>query len=93
MWAGVSGATINNGTQFEIAVSIHDSVYSTDFASLVLPYKANDPEVNAKEIEKTLLQILRKFSLEHLCKFLGIGITLSLLREVCLSRCCPMCCF
>jgi glycosyltransferase involved in cell wall biosynthesis len=72
---------INNNTQYEIAVSIHDSVYSTDFASLVIPYSPNTPDKNAKEIEQEVLQTLRKFSLEHLCKFLGAGITLSLLKE------------
>ena len=85
MWASAAGAVINNNTQFEIAVSIHDSVYSTDFASMVIPYKPNNPDKNAKEIEQIVLQTLRKFSTEHLCKFLGAGITLSLLKEVDLS--------
>jgi len=82
MWAAVAGAVVNNNTQYEIAVSIHDSVYSTDFASLVIPYNTNNPDKNAKEIEQVVLQTLRKFSTEHLCKFLGAGITLSLLKEV-----------
>ena len=82
MWAAVAGAAINNNSQFEIAVSIHDSVYSTDFASMVIPYNPNNPDKNAKEIEQIVLQTLRKFSTEHLCKFLGAGITLSLLKEV-----------
>ncbi|KAF9452267.1 glycosyltransferase family 4 protein [Macrolepiota fuliginosa MF-IS2] len=81
MWAGVAGAIINNNTEFEIAVSVHDSVYSTDFASMAVAYNPNTPEKNAKTIEQTVLQILRKFSIEHLCKFLGAGITLTLLRE------------
>ena len=82
MWAAVAGAVTNNNTQFEIAVSIHDSVYSTDFTSMVIPYNPNNPDKNAKEIEQIVLQTLRKFSTEHLCKFLGAGITLSLLKEV-----------
>ena len=82
MWSAVAGAVINNNTQYEIALSIHDSVYSTDFASMVIPYNPNNPDKNAKEIEQIVLQTLRKFSTEHLCKFLGAGITLALLKEV-----------
>jgi hypothetical protein len=81
MWAAVAGAVINNNTQFEIAVSIHDSVYSTDFASLILDYNVNNPDKNAKEIEQYVLQTLRKFSIGHICKFLGAGVTLNLLKE------------
>ena len=82
MWAAVAGAVINNNTQYEIAVSIHDSVYSTDFASTSIDYNVNNPDKNAKEIEQYILQTLRKFSIGHLCKFLGCGVTLSLLKEV-----------
>ncbi|KAF9477371.1 trehalose phosphorylase [Pholiota conissans] len=81
MWAAVAGAVINNNTQYEIAVSIHDSVYNTDFASMSLAYNPNNPDKNAKEIEQFVLQTLRKFSIGHLCKFLGAGVTLSLLKE------------
>ncbi|KAF5324497.1 hypothetical protein D9611_004282 [Ephemerocybe angulata] len=81
MWAGISGSPINNNTEFEIAISIHDSVYATDFASMNIPYHVNSPDRNSKEIEQFVMQALRKFSIEHLCKFLGAGITLSLLKE------------
>lgn len=82
MWAGIAGSPINNNTQFEIALSIHDSVYNTDFASTIIPYTAGNPEKTAKEIEVHILDSLRKFSAEHLCKFLGAGVTVSLLKEV-----------
>lgn len=82
MWAGIAGTIINNNTAFEVAMSIHDSVYNTDFASSVVPYDPNDPVKQAAAIEKHVLDTLRKFSTEHLCKFLGAGVTLSLLREV-----------
>ncbi|KAG5650605.1 hypothetical protein H0H81_011666 [Sphagnurus paluster] len=82
MWAGVSGNPVNNNTGYEIAISIHDSVYSTDFASAIIPYVAEDAERNAKAIQQHVLDTLRKFSTEHLCKFLGAGVTLTLLREV-----------
>ncbi|OSX64779.1 glycosyltransferase family 4 protein [Postia placenta MAD-698-R-SB12] len=81
MWAGIAGTIINNNTAFEVAMSIHDSVYNTDFASSVVPYDPNDPVKQAASIEKHVLDTLRKFSTEHLCKFLGAGVTLSLLRE------------
>lgn len=82
MWGAIAGAVINNNTEFEIAVSVHDSVYSTDFASMTIPYSTSNPDKNAKEIEQHVLQTLRKFSIDHLCKFLGVGVTLSLLKEV-----------
>ncbi|PIL30497.1 hypothetical protein GSI_07197 [Ganoderma sinense ZZ0214-1] len=81
MWAGIAGAVVNNNTGFEIAISVHDSVYNTDFASSIIPYDAKDPEEQATAIEKHTLEALRKFSSEHMCKFLGAGVTVSLLRE------------
>ena len=85
MWAGIAGSVINNNTAFELAISVHDSVYNTDFASSVIPYSPNAPEDQAANIEKHVLDNLRKFSTEHMCKFLGAGVTVSLLREVCPS--------
>jgi hypothetical protein len=83
MWAGIAGAIVNGGSAIEIALSVHDSVYNTDFASACIPYNPNEPEKSATEIEKHVIQTLRGFSKEHLCKFLGAGITLTLLKEVC----------
>ncbi|KAF8061579.1 trehalose phosphorylase [Lyophyllum atratum] len=81
MWAGISGSPINNNTGYEVAVSIHDSVYNTDFSAAVIPYVAGDSEKNAKAIQQHVLDTIRNFSTEHLCKFLGAGVTLSLLKE------------
>ncbi|KAF9533447.1 trehalose phosphorylase [Crepidotus variabilis] len=81
MWGAVAGTLTNNNTEYEVAVSVHDSVYNTDFGSIRIKYHPNSPDKNAKEIEQAVLQTLRKFSLEHLCKFLGVGITSSLLKE------------
>ncbi|RDB24113.1 Trehalose phosphorylase [Hypsizygus marmoreus] len=81
MWAGIAGNPISNNTHYEIAISIHDSVYSTDFSSTVISYFPDEPEKTAKSIQAHVLETLRKFSKEHLCKFLGAGVTLSLLRE------------
>jgi hypothetical protein len=85
MWAGIAGNVINNNSRFEIAISVHDSVYSTDFASLVIPFTPGKLETTSVEIENHILQTLRKFCTEHLCKFLGAGVTMSLLKEVRLS--------
>ncbi|KAK1232277.1 hypothetical protein PQX77_004651 [Marasmius sp. AFHP31] len=81
MWAGIAGTPINNNKEFEIAISIHDSVYSTDYSSTVIPFTPGNLEKTGKDLENKVLEILRKFSLDHLCKFLGAGITLSLLKE------------
>ena len=82
MWAGIAGAPVNNGAEFEIAISIHDSVYNTDFALSTIKNQPNNPDVQASSIEEHVLQAIRTFSSEHVCKFLGAGVTLSLLREV-----------
>ncbi|TFK46424.1 trehalose synthase [Heliocybe sulcata] len=79
MWAGIAGGPVNNNTSFEIAISIHDSVYATDYTSIFLPYSPNGN--NSDKIEEQILSTVRKFSTDHLCKFLGAGVTLSLLKE------------
>ncbi|KAI0048555.1 glycosyltransferase family 4 protein [Auriscalpium vulgare] len=81
MWAGLAGAVVNGNSGYEIAISIHDSVYNTDFNSIVIPYTPNADEKQQADIENHVLQALRKFGSEHVCKFLGAGVTLSLLRE------------
>ncbi|KAG1756487.1 glycosyltransferase family 4 protein [Suillus paluster] len=81
MWAGIAGAVVNGGQGFEIAISVHDSVYNTDFASAIMPYTPNDPTKSASEIANHVIQTIKKFSQEHLCKFLGAGVTLGLLKE------------
>ena len=82
MWVGIAGQPIQGEDAFEVAISIHDSVYNTDFASAAVPYDPTEPDSQAEIIEKHVLDALRKFSSEHLCKFLGAGVTLSLLKEV-----------
>lgn len=77
MWAGIAGSTLPDGG-YEVAISIHDSVYNTDFASTVIPGKV----VEAKDIEEHCIQALRSFEQEHVCKFLGAGVTLALLKDV-----------
>jgi hypothetical protein len=82
MWAGIAGSVLANKAGYEIAISIHDSVYNTDFSSTILPYDAAQSDKQTEIIESHIISTLRKFSSEHLCKFLGAGVTLSLLREV-----------
>src|SRR5258708_10818694 len=82
MWAGIAGSLLANKAGFELAISIHDSVYSTDFSSTILPYDASQSDKQTEVIESHIISTLRKFCSEHLCKFLGAGVTLSLLREV-----------
>jgi glycosyltransferase involved in cell wall biosynthesis len=81
MWAGIAGSLLANKAGFEIAISIHDSVYNTDFSSTILPYDAAQSDKQTEIIESHVISTLRKFSSEHLCKFLGAGVALSLLRE------------
>ena len=82
MWAGIAGSLLANKAGYELAISVHDSVYSTDFSSTILPYDASQSDKQTEVIESHIISTLREFSSEHLCKFLGAGVTLSLLREV-----------
>ncbi|KAJ7273572.1 glycosyltransferase family 4 protein [Mycena haematopus] len=76
MWVGIAGQSVN-GDKCEIALAIHDSVYATDFASATITLGKD----KAKDIEAFVILTLRKFSSEHLCKFLGAGVSLALLKE------------
>jgi len=82
MWAGIAGAPVNSNSEYEVALSIHDSVYNTDFSSSLLKYNANDSVKQADEIEDHVIAAIRKFSQEHACKFLGAGVTMAILRDV-----------
>ena len=82
MWAGIAGAPAPNENSFEVSISVHDSVYNTDFASTLIPIPAGKKTADPEQIEEHILDAFRKFSTEHLCKFLGAGVTLSLHKEV-----------
>ncbi|KAI0035062.1 glycosyltransferase family 4 protein [Vararia minispora EC-137] len=81
MWAGIAGAPVNSNTEYEISISIHDSVYNTDFSSSLLGYNVNDSVKQADDIEEHVVTTIRKFSEEHGCKFLGAGVTVAILRD------------
>ncbi|KAF7338413.1 Trehalose phosphorylase [Mycena venus] len=76
MWVGIAGQSLDAG-KFEIALAVHDSVYSTDFTSATITLGKD----KAKDIEAFTIATLRKFCSEHLCKFLGAGVTVGLLKE------------
>ena len=82
MWAGIAGSPALNEGAFEVAISIHDSVYNTDFQSTLVPFPKGQTSIEPETVEEHILNSLRNFSKEHLCKFLGAGVTLSLLKEV-----------
>ncbi|KAF7295051.1 Trehalose phosphorylase [Mycena indigotica] len=76
MWLGLAGSAIDQ-SKFQLALAIHDGVYSTDFTSAIVEVGKN----KANDIETFVLQTIRKFSSEHLCKFLGAGVTTTLLKS------------
>ncbi|KLO18796.1 trehalose phosphorylase [Schizopora paradoxa] len=78
MWVGIAGQPIQGEDAFEVAISIHDSVYNTDYASWKIPYKKGS---DGSAVENHVIDMIKKFSQEHMCKFLGAGVTLSLLKE------------
>jgi len=78
MWVGIAGQPIQGEDAFEVAISIHDSVYNTDYASWKVPYKKGS---DSSAVEDHVIEMIKKFSQDHMCKFLGAGVTLSLLKE------------
>ncbi|KAF8582078.1 glycosyltransferase family 4 protein [Ramaria rubella] len=81
MWAGIA-AQLKEGSNLEVAISIHDGTYNTDYAATTLNLEEGQLENNAGKIEDHIIQALRTFSNEHVCKFVGAGVTLSLLNDV-----------
>ncbi|GJJ12018.1 hypothetical protein Clacol_006256 [Clathrus columnatus] len=80
MWAGIAAQTKESGV-VEVAVSIHDGTYSTDYAATILPFEEGNLEKNANVISDHIIETIKSFSQEHVCKFIGAGVTLSLLKE------------
>ena len=78
MWGGVASAVTPNG--IDIGVSVSDATYSVDYASHVVP-KASTPQAQAKAIEEHVISVLKNFSHEHMCKFLGVGVTVPLVSQ------------
>ena len=79
MWAGIAGNVVEGG--YEVAISVHDSVYNTDFQSSTIP-SAKGQSIDPDAIEEHVLRSLGALSSEHVCKFVGAGVTLTLLKEV-----------
>lgn len=86
MWAGIACSLVKGGSEIEVAFSIHDSVYSTDFATAFVAYDANDPDKTATTLEQRVIQTLTNFSKDNLCKFVGVGISHTVLKDVSDSR-------
>lgn len=81
MWAGIA-AQLKDGNVIEVAISIHDGTYNTDYAANTLDIEAGNLEDNAALISDHVLESLKNFSHEHVCKFIGAGVTITLLKEV-----------
>ncbi|EJD52898.1 trehalose phosphorylase [Auricularia subglabra TFB-10046 SS5] len=82
MWAGLAANVLPNKAGIEVAISIHDGTYSTDFAQTTIRFQNAGPAETQAAIEKHIVTTLRNFSTQHLCKFLGAGVTVILLNEV-----------
>ena len=53
MWAGIAGAALPNDNAFEISISIHDSVYNTDFANTIINFLPGKHSADPEQIEST----------------------------------------
>ncbi|KAJ7098055.1 trehalose phosphorylase [Mycena belliarum] len=80
MWVGIAGNSIDSN-RFEIALAVHDGVYSTDFTSAVIGLGKNRASDIEAHVLLHVITTIRKFCAEHLSKFLGAGVTVALLRE------------
>lgn len=58
MWAGIAGAKVPNANAFEIAISIHDSVYNTDFSNSVVQFPGGKTAADPEELESKASNIL-----------------------------------
>jgi hypothetical protein len=81
MWAGIAAQT-KESNNMEVAISIHDGTYSTDYAATTLQLEEGQLENNAAVISDHVIDTLKQFSHEHVCKFIGAGVTVSLLKDV-----------
>lgn len=60
MYIGIAGNLAEDGSYYEIGLSIHDSIYSTDFAVRRVHFANN--QVNAKEITDFIIQQIVSYS-------------------------------
>jgi len=81
MWAGIAAQARENNN-IEVAISIHDGTYSTDYAATTLDLEEGRLEENASTISEHVLETLKAFCHEHACKFIGAGVTVNLLKDV-----------
>ncbi|KAF8522124.1 trehalose phosphorylase [Hysterangium stoloniferum] len=81
MWAGIAAQT-RDSKNLDVAISIHDGTYSTDYAATTLQLEEGQLENNAGVVSNHVLETLRQFSHEHVCKFIGAGVTVALLKDV-----------
>ncbi|MCJ1410212.1 hypothetical protein MMC19_004297 [Ptychographa xylographoides] len=79
-YAGVAAAV--DGEMIKIGLSTNDATYSTDFAVLGIEGANESKKRRAQLIANFLIETLLKYQTEHLCKFLGVGVTESLYQNL-----------
>lgn len=82
MWAGLAANPLPDNAGIEIAISVHDGTYNTDFAQATITFSAPfDPKAAEAAIEKHIIHTLKTFGSSHLSKFIGAGVTVILLNH------------
>jgi len=78
LWAGVA-ISRESDHSIQLGIAIHDGTYSMDFAvhRISLPDGADEDE-RAACIENHVLSELSEYRTQHLCKLLGVGVSVEL---------------
>lgn len=73
MYIGIAGNPSPDNASIEIGLSIHDSVYSTDFSVKRIHFA--DSKIHPEEVADFIVKAITEYSTEHLMKFVGAGVT------------------
>ncbi|MCJ1396938.1 hypothetical protein MMC11_000130 [Xylographa trunciseda] len=80
MFVGISAIVCSD--RIEVGLSANDATSSLDFTVRHLKELPETAEGRSKLVADFIIEIMQKFQHEHVCKFLGAGITEALFKEI-----------
>ncbi|MCJ1282590.1 hypothetical protein MMC26_001915 [Xylographa opegraphella] len=80
MFAGISAIVCSD--RIEVGLSANDATYSLDFTVRHLKELSESEEGRSKLVADFVIETMQKYQHEHLCKFLGAGITDTLFNDI-----------
>ncbi|KAI9830451.1 MAG: hypothetical protein M1819_005703 [Sarea resinae] len=82
MYVGIAAA-VKSGKSIEVGISINDDTYSIDFSLARLDTKGVSTRAAISSlVSNYVITELTKFQNEHMCKFLGAGVTEQVVEEL-----------